>query len=157
MRGDWGFVLSVPFVPRFYAVLQNYAKYVDPPLGWGHVIFMPKYGHCDVNQVTWAKYSMLIGRENFCCAVIGRYPVEPYVLLTRAAKRFPWRETFCFDVGQSDQRIEYRSSDSSRPRALKRLGFRRDLPNTLWNVNFATRKKVSCDVECWLLYEATAS
>ena len=81
MRGDWGFVLSVPFVPRFYAVLQNYAKHADPPLGWGHVIFMPKYGHCDVHQVTWAKYSMLIGRENFCCAVIGRDLLEPPILL----------------------------------------------------------------------------
>ena len=81
MRGDWGFVLSVLLVPRFYAVLQNYVKYVDPPLGWGHVIFMPKYGHCDVNQVTWALCLILIGRENFCCAVIGRYPVEPPILL----------------------------------------------------------------------------
>ena len=71
MRGDWGFVLSVPLVPRFYAVLQNYAKYVDPPLGWGHVIFMPIFGSFDVIMVTWAKYSMLIGRDNFCCAVIG--------------------------------------------------------------------------------------
>ena len=32
---------------------------------------------------------------------------------------------FCFDVSQSDQRIEYRSSDSSRSLALKGLGFRR--------------------------------
>ena len=62
-------------------VNKNYAKYVDPPLGWGHVIFMPKYGHCDVNQVTWALCLILIGRENFCCAVIGRYPVEPPILL----------------------------------------------------------------------------
>ena len=31
--------------------------------------------------------------------------------------------TFCFDVGQSDKRIEYSSSDSSRPRALKCVGF----------------------------------
>ena len=46
--------------------------------------------------------------------------------------------SFCFDVGQSDQRIEYGSSDSSRPRALKCLGFWRELPNTLWNVNFTT-------------------
>ena len=50
-------------------------------------------------------------------------------LRTRAA-------TFCFDVGKSDQRKEYSSSDSSRPRALVCLGFWRELPNTLWNVNF---------------------
>ena len=35
-------------------------------------------------------------------------------------------------------RIEYSPSDSSRPRALKCHGFRRELPNTLWNVNFTT-------------------
>ena len=52
------------------------------------------------------------------------------------------RKSFCFDVGQSDQRIEYGSSDSSRPRALKRLRFRRELLNTLWNMNFATITRV---------------
>ena len=46
--------------------------------------------------------------------------------------------TFCFDVGQSDQRIEYSSRAPSRPRALACLGFWRELPNTLWNVNFTT-------------------
>ena len=71
MRGDWSFVLSVPVVPRFYAVLQNYAKYADPPLVGGHVIFMPKYGSFDVIMVTWALCLILIGREKFCCAVIG--------------------------------------------------------------------------------------
>ena len=71
MRGDWGFGLSVSLVPRFYAVLSNYAKYADPPLGWGHVTFMPIFGSFDVIMVTWDKYSMLIGRDNFCCAVIG--------------------------------------------------------------------------------------
>ena len=45
------------------------------------MIFMPKYGHCDVSQVTWAKYSMLIGRENFCCVVIGRDLLETPSLL----------------------------------------------------------------------------
>ena len=73
--------LSVPLVPRFYAVLQNYAKYADPPHGWGHVIFMPIFGSFDVTLVTWAKYSMLIGRENFCCAVIGWDLFEPLLLL----------------------------------------------------------------------------
>ena len=61
----------VPLVPRFYAVLQNYAKYADPPLGWGHVIFMPIFGSFDVTLVTWALCLILIGREKFCCAVIG--------------------------------------------------------------------------------------
>ena len=35
----------------------------------------------------------------------------------RSGKTIPWCKTFCFDVGQSDQRIEYSSSDSSRPRS----------------------------------------
>ena len=61
----------VPFVTRLYAVLQNYAKYVDPPLVEGHVIFMPKYGSFDVIMVTWALCLILIGREKFCFAVIG--------------------------------------------------------------------------------------
>ena len=73
--------LSVLFVPRFYAVLSNYAKNADPPLGWGHVIFMPIFGSFDVIEVTWVKYSMLIGRENFCCAVIGWDLLEPPLLL----------------------------------------------------------------------------
>ena len=59
-------------------------------------------------------------------------------ILARGTKIFLVRETFCFDVGQSHQRIEYGSSDSSRPCALKRLGFQRELPNTLWNMNFTT-------------------
>ena len=33
-------------------------------------------------------------------------------------KRFPSRKTFCFDVHQSDQRIECSSSDSLQPRVL---------------------------------------
>ena len=81
MRGDWGFGLSVPFVPRFYAVLQNYAKYAAPSLGWGHVTLMPIFGSFDVIEVTWVKYSMLIGREKLCCAVIGQYLLEPPLLL----------------------------------------------------------------------------
>ena len=39
---------------------------------WGHVGFMPKYGHCDVNKVTWAKCAILIGRDQICCALIGQ-------------------------------------------------------------------------------------
>ena len=81
MRGDWGFVLSVPFVPRFYAVLQNYAKNADPSLAGGHVIFMPIFGSFDVIEVTWAVCLILIGREKFCCAVIGRDLLEPPILL----------------------------------------------------------------------------
>ena len=73
--------VCVPLVPRFYAVLQNYAKYAAPPLGWGHVTFMPIFGSFDVIEVTWAKYSMLIGREKFCCAVIGRDLLETPLLL----------------------------------------------------------------------------
>ena len=44
----------------------------------------------------------------------------------------------CFDVGQSDQRIEYSSSESLRLRSLACLGFWRELLNTLCNVNFTT-------------------
>ena len=43
-----------------------------------------------------------------------------------------------FYVGRSDERIEYSSSDSSRPSALACLGIWRELPNTLWNANFTT-------------------
>ena len=55
-----------------------------------------------------------------------------------SSKTIPWRKIFCFDVGQSDQRMEYSPSDSSRPHVLKCLGFWPELPNTLWNVNFTT-------------------
>ena len=66
-------------------------------------------------------------------------------------------KTFCFDVGQSDQRIEYNSSDLLRPRALACLGFWQELPNMLWNVNFMTITLGF--LWCWMLtfYEATAS
>ena len=80
-EGTGALFLSVPFVPRFYAVLQNYAKYADPSLGWGHVTFMPIFGSFDVIEVTWAVCLILIGRENFCCAVIGQYLLEPLLLL----------------------------------------------------------------------------
>ena len=73
--------LSVSLVPRFYAVFQNYAKYAAPSLGWGHVTFMPIFGSFDVIEVTWAVCLILIGRENFCCAVIGQYLLEPPLLL----------------------------------------------------------------------------
>ena len=42
---------------------------------------MPKYGHCDVNLVTWAVCLILIGRKNFCCALIGQDLKEPLLLL----------------------------------------------------------------------------
>ena len=81
MRGTGALVLSVSLVPRFYAVLQNYAKYAAPSLGWGHVVFMPIFGSFDVIEVTWAVCLILIGREKFCCAVIGQYRLEPPSLL----------------------------------------------------------------------------
>ena len=43
---------------------------------------MTIYGHCDVKLVTWSKCSILIGRENFCCALIGQYLKGPPSLLT---------------------------------------------------------------------------
>lgn len=71
--------------------------------------------------------------------ISGRHcsPPEKQRPRTRTAKQFPWRNTFCFDVGQSDERREYSSSDSSRPRALACLRLWREL-NTLWKVNFTT-------------------
>ena len=65
-----------------------------------------------------------------------------------SGKTIPWRKTFCFDVGQSDQTIEYSSSDSSRPRALACLGFWGELPNTLWNVNFTTITRFPATLAC---------
>ena len=41
----------------------------------------PNMGICDVNGVTWSKYSILIGRQNFCCALIGYSLKGPYALL----------------------------------------------------------------------------
>ena len=70
--------------------------------------------------------------------VVASLPPKISVCEPERQNDFPWRKTSCFDVGQSDQRIEYSSSDSSRPRALKYLGFWRELSNTLWNVNFTT-------------------
>ena len=70
--------------------------------------------------------------------VFASLPPKNSVCKPERQNDFPWRKTFCFDVGRSDQRIEYSSSDFSRPRALKCLGFRRESPNTLWNVNFTT-------------------
>ena len=46
-------------------------------------IFMTIYGHCDVKWVTWPKCSILIGRQNLCCALIGRDLMGPYSLLLR--------------------------------------------------------------------------
>ena len=73
----------------------------------------------------------IFGTNDVICQVIWHHlSLLPMISMTT--------KTFCFDVGQSDQRIEYSSSDSSRPHALKCLGFWRELPNTLWNVNFTT-------------------
>ena len=95
MRGTGALVLSVPFVPRFYAVLSNYAKYADPPLVGGHVIFMPIFGSFDVIEVTWAVCLILIGRENFCCAVIGWDLLEPPLLLAISFSFF-WKQVAFF-------------------------------------------------------------
>ena len=50
--------------------------------------------------------------------VVASLPPKNNVCEPEQQNDFPWRKTFCFDVGLSDQRIEYSSSDSSRPRAL---------------------------------------
>ena len=47
------------------------------------MIFMPKYGHPKRHLVTWAEYSMLIGRDQFCFAVIGQSLLEPLSLLSK--------------------------------------------------------------------------
>ena len=41
----------------------------------------PYMGICDVNGVTWPKCAILIGRDNFCCALIGRDLKGPLSLL----------------------------------------------------------------------------
>ena len=48
---------------------------------WVTWISMTIYGHCDVNGVTWSICLILIGRENFCCALIGYHPKGPLLLL----------------------------------------------------------------------------
>ena len=53
-------------------------------------ISMTIYGHCDVNWVTWPVCAILIGRENFCCALIGRDLKGPYWLL--------WCNIFYLDI-----------------------------------------------------------
>ena len=92
MRGTWGVVWrsahvsTIPFTwlrranalsPTAHAS-NHYVNNVDLTLvcvcSLPHGVtwfFMPKYGHCDVNGVTWPKCAILIGRENFCCALIG--------------------------------------------------------------------------------------
>ena len=102
MRGTWGVVwrsAHVPTIPFTWLRRANalgptahasnhYVKIVDLTLVCACLIphgvtwiSMTIYGHCDVNLVTWAKYSILIGRENFCCALIGRDLKEPLLLL----------------------------------------------------------------------------
>ena len=41
----------------------------------------PYMGICDVTSVTWVKYSILIGREKICCALIGQSLKGPLPLL----------------------------------------------------------------------------
>ena len=103
MRGTWGVVwrsAHVPTIPFTWLRRANalgptahasnhHVNNVDLTLvcvcSWSHGVtwfFMPKYGHCDVKSVTWPKCSILIGRENFCCDLIGRDPKGPLSLLT---------------------------------------------------------------------------
>ena len=103
MRGTWGVVWrsahvpTIPFtwLPRANALgptahaSNHYVNNVDLTLvcvcSLSHGFtwfFMPKYGHCDVNLVTWPKCSIMIGRENFSCALIGRDLKGPLSLLT---------------------------------------------------------------------------
>ena len=53
------------------------------------MIFMPKYGHPKRHLVTWAEYSMLIGRDQFCFAVIGQSLLEPLSLLSELSLALP--------------------------------------------------------------------
>ena len=92
MRGTWGVVwrsAHVPTIPFTWLRRANalgptahasnhYVNNVNLTLvcvcSFSHGVtwfLMTKYGHCDVNGVTWPKYSILIGRDNFCCALIG--------------------------------------------------------------------------------------
>ena len=54
---------------------------------------MPKYGHPKRHLVTWAEYSMLIGRDQFCFAVIGQSLLEPLSLLASKTKKKGEAET----------------------------------------------------------------
>ena len=81
--------------------------------------------------------------ENSVAASRARFALS---LRTLTAKRFPWRRIFCFDVGQSDQRIEYSSSDSSR--AVVSWILARVTKYALER-EFHEYNKVSYDVECW--------
>ena len=71
MRGDWGFVFECLTCTQVLRGPLKLCQVCGSTSCVGHVTFMPKYGSFDVILVTWDKYSMLIGRDNFCCAVIG--------------------------------------------------------------------------------------
>ena len=78
-------------------------------------------------------------------------------LWTWGTKRFPWCKTFCFDIRQSDQGIIIMQlewlitiSHAGMSWILARVTTY-DLERVFHNYN-----KVSCDVECWVLCEATA-
>ena len=53
----------------------------------------PYMGSCDVNGVTWPICSILIGRENFCCALIGYSLKGPLSLLTLLKTQDPENHT----------------------------------------------------------------
>ena len=78
--------------------------------------------------------------------VVASFP--PKSIICEPERQNDFRDVKPFVLMLANQRIEYSSSDSLRPRALKRLGFRRELPNNASEREFHDHNKVSCDVEC---------
>ena len=76
-RGVWGLIWAFVLVTRALLTIKLCEECGSSPcvrvflFPWGHVVFMTIYGPCDVTFVTWPKCAILIGRDNFCCALIG--------------------------------------------------------------------------------------
>ena len=121
-----------------------------------------------------------ISRNNWKVRSSGSYSGTPFyglpdITSLRTADLFPvvaslspknnvcepeWPNHFCdvkLFVLMLATQIKGKNTARVTPRALACLGFWREFPNTLWNGSFTTFNKVSCDLECWLLCEATAS
>ena len=75
MRGTWGVVwrsAHVPTIPFTWLRRASLCARVLYPMGSREQPW-PYMGSCDVNGVTWPICSIPIGRDNFCCALIGYY------------------------------------------------------------------------------------
>ena len=121
---------SSVLIPGFDSLLLRDANSTVSLLKWGTVTVLPmNFVGCDAHRLILACEPQTHLRSSLLS-------LPKIASANPSGKTIPWRKIFCFDVGQSHQRIEYSPSDSSRPHALKCLGFWPELPNTLWNVNF---------------------